>query len=248
MKLQHRGRGGPDDPMGRQAAEHYAAEHYADGRPLPGVEFEELIGSPAAPRPRAPRWTTAVLAVGAAAATMGLGGHLLVGPESGRNADGIAAASRAAGSRAVLASAAPERSQALPSEGARLPLGFAVTEAAPVGPAGNDRLIVLGFVTRQEPVSVRLLDPDGSIAADVVVESRSVDLGQPSGGALWAFEAVLEVPPAARFGGPEGRALEVWWTSDPGVTAVCSVPLAGPGAHPGAPLPLLPLELYAPCR
>jgi len=243
MKLQDRGRGGPDDASGRSGP-----DVYADARPLPGIEFEELIGSPAAPRPRAPRWTTLVLAVGAAAATMGLGGRLLGGPESGRNADGLAVASIAAESPADLATTAPGPSKQASPASARLPLGFAITQAVAPGPSGNRRLIVVGFVTRQQPISVRLVNPDGSIAAGVIVESRAVDLGDPSAATLWAFEAVLDVPPVARSGGPESRALEVWWTSEVGVSVICSLPLAGPGAHPGGPLPLLPLELYAPCR
>jgi hypothetical protein len=243
MKIQHRGRGGPDDPTGQ-----IGPDLYADARPLAGVEFEELIGSPAAPRPRAPRWTIVVLAVGAAVATMGLGGRLVGGPESGRNTDGIPAASVAAASQAILSSSTSVVAREARTDVAHLPLGFAVTQAAAPRPFGNGRLIVLGFVTRQQPVWVRLIDPDGSVTAEVTVESRPVDLGNPSAGALWAFEAVIEVPPALRSGGPETRALELWWTSEAGVTAICAIPLASPGALRGAPLPLLPLTLYAPCR
>lgn len=243
MKIQHRGRGAADDPT-----DPTGPDLYADARPVPGVEFEELIGSPAAPRQRAPRWTMVVLAVGAAAATMGLGGRLLGGPESRRNADGVAAASADPRSSAIPVHATPGRSTVGPSVGADLPLGFAVTQAAIQGPSGNGRLIVLGFMPRQEPVSVRLREPDGSIAASVVVQSRPVDLHERAGGALWAFEAVLEVPPTMRLGGPEGRLLEVWWMSEPGVTTICAIPLAGPGARHGAAMPMLPLPLYARCR
>jgi hypothetical protein len=243
MKIQQRDRGAADDPTGPTGP-----DLYADARPLPGIEFEELVGSPAAPRHRAPRWTMVVLAVGAAAATMGLGGRLLGGSESRRDADGIAAASADPRSSAILVHATPGGSSVGPSSGADLPLGFAVTQAAIDGPSRNGRLIILGFVPRQEPVSVRLRDPDGSIAASVVVQSRPVDLVERAGGALWAFEAMIEVPPTMRLGGPDGRLLEVWWVSEPGVTAICAIPLAGPGAHPGGAMPLLPLALYAPCR
>jgi hypothetical protein len=243
MNIQHRGPGAADDPTGPTGP-----DRYADARPVPGIEFEELVGSRAAPRQRAPRWTMVVLAVGAAAATMGLGGRLLGGPESRRDADGIAVASADPGSSAIPVHATPGRSTVGPSEGADLPLGFAVTQAAIQGPSGNGRLIILGFVPRQEPVSVRLRDPDGSIAASLVVQSRPVDLRERAGGPLWAFEAMLEVPPTLRLGGPEGRLLEVWWVSASSVTTICAIPLAGPGAHHGAAMAMLPLALYARCR
>jgi len=238
VKVQHRARGQSDDPTSRASV-----ELYADVRPLPGIEFEELIGSPAAPRPRAPRWTVVVLALGAAAATMGLGGRL-VGGSLGRNVDDRVAASPFSPSPAPAASPARVVVEP-PAEPVGLPFGFAAGMVTS-GPAGQRPLLVVGFVGRRQWISLRLIEPDGAILASAHVETRPPAPG-PNAPGLQSFQAAVEVPGAARRGGPDSLALEISWSDDAGIGTVCTMPVGRPGVQARTDGALLVLVQYARC-
>ena len=182
-----------------------------DGRPLPGIEFEELVGA-VGPGPGRPRPKTLLL-LGALAAVTGLGlGGRLIGHESLRNDDGIAAASAGtvpiATSGTASAPSTPSVAGVTAADPRRLPLGFAATPGAGGG-RSSGTFVVTGFVAGAQSVHLRLIDPDGTVVLIVDVPSRA-----PAGGAAglpWAFEALLVASTPVRTGGPDGRVLEIGW-------------------------------------
>jgi hypothetical protein len=207
-------------PSGSARAEQQA-------RPIPGVEFEELLhvgsSSPGLPK----RWSAAFLAIMAGIVCLGFGGRWLGGPDSGRNADPFAVGAvrptdntdSAMGSTkpglidSTPASRAPSTGSDSPQVPARLPLGFAIAVSARPGARTARRIVVVGFVPRLETIRVRILDPDGSVLASAVVESRSAN-GAKVGDGLWAFEANLDFVLSDRTAGPDGPELEIRWTDD----------------------------------
>lgn len=220
-----------------------AAEAHVDARPAPGVEFEDIIGSPAAPRARSSRWMLLVLALAAGSATMGFGGRIFSGLDSGRNADGISPITTAV---APMPSSAPRpspRSTGHVGAVSRMPLGFAV-QAAPPDRRWFGRLTIVGFLRGAAPLSARLLDPDGTTVASAVAATAAITTGGSVH--LWAFEVSLEVPPNGRTAGPDARTLAVSWTDEGLPTTVCVIPMGRSG--PGELVTVLSPDLYAACR
>lgn len=232
----------------------------SDQSTLAGVEFEELLsvgsGKPGLSR----RWTAAVLAVMAGVVCMGLGGRAVLGaPDSNRNADPVAVAAGGSTSdpgapASAQTSESPEAAPAsIPADPERLPLGFAIEPLPTSSRGGIQRIVVVGFVGRRQSVLLRVVEPDGTVAAATTAASRAGARSATTVPALWAFQAVLDIPPGARGSGPDSSVLEVRWTPEAGAEVLCSIPLPGTwpafaaGAEAAAVAASEPLTTMARC-
>jgi hypothetical protein len=198
---------------------------------LPGVEFEELLSIGSAKPGLSRRWTAAVLAVMAGVVCLGLGGRAVLGaPESNRNADPIAVA---AGRAAVAPDATaetnghplPVAAQTSGPNPVRLPLGFAV-EALPTSRRGDvQRVVVVGFVAQRQTISLRIIEPDGTVVSSTAIEAGAAGTSSTATGVRWAFQGILEVPPGDRGAGPDSAVLEILWASESGGDVTCAIAL-----------------------
>jgi hypothetical protein len=227
----------------------FAASGTSD-RPLPGVEFEELIGAAPADSRRVSRWQIMLLAVTTGVLCLGFGGRWIGGSTSGRDAEPVAVSS--ARPTAVPVETPAESSwpvsvsaQALPRH---LPLGFSVAYPGSASTSAHRGLAVAGFVTRRETIRLRILDPDGSVVAAAAVGSRLVTAGVDTAVSLWAFEAIVTLRTPVRSSGPDADQLEIRWAAEDGSGVVCLIPLAIPTAPTGWAPTLESLDAFARCQ
>jgi hypothetical protein len=220
-------------------------------RPLPGVEFEELVGAASADAGRVSRWQVILLALTAGVLCLGFGGRWIGGSTSGRNADPVTVAVTSGRPTAVpIETPAGSRPMGVSTRALspHLPIGFSVAYPGSASTSADRRLAVAGFVTRRETIRLRILDPDGSMVAAAAVGSRLVSVGVDTAVSLWAFEAIVTLRMPTRLSGPDADELEVRWTSDSGSGVVCLIPLAIPTAPTGWAPTLESLDAFARCQ
>ena len=221
-------------------------------RPLPGVEFEELVAGAAATTAGQRRWALLGLAVMTGIACLGFGSRWLeLPPDSARIVDAVV--SPAPSSLAVSATPAAANAVAAANAAASsrdvagLPLGFGAVAITDPDGRRFGGLLVVGFVPGRQTVSLGVIDGDGSpLAAAEVVSDPPAGDGELAGALAFSFESLL-VPLALNDGSREGPLLEVRWTAADGTLGSCSLPLARAAGSSKGLIPLEPIALYARC-